>query len=38
MKQNKHIGVDQNKQTKEKRAQEKAKESETNLFTHSGIP
>lgn len=35
---NKHIGVDQDKQTEEKRAQEKAKESEANFFTYSGIP
>lgn len=35
---NEHIGADQDKQTEEKGAQEKAKESETNLFTCSGIP
>lgn len=35
---NKHIGVDQDKQTEEKGAQQQAKESETNLFTCSRIP
>ena len=35
---NEHIGDDQDKQTEEKGAQEKAKESETSFFSCSVIP